>query len=104
MLEEKDFIDVMTKFQEYIEKEREITKLCRSLNDFFDFSSSHYADLLIKVLTKACKDESEWISYFIWDLDFGRNYKHGTIKIGKKNVRMSNAKELYKVLKDNYTR
>jgi len=34
---------------------------------------------LITLLKLSFKDDSDWIDYFIYDLDFGRDYKEGCV-------------------------
>lgn len=43
-------------------------------------------------------DEDEWISYFCWELEFGKKYKSGTITCNGKEVSMSTPEELYDFL------
>lgn len=44
-------------------------------------------------------DHEEWISYFCFELDFGRKWKEGCITDNDgKEIRLSNAKELYEHL------
>lgn len=50
-------------------------------------------------------DKSEWISYWIYELDYGRKYTEGSITIEengvKRTVPLKTTKHLYKVLVDN---
>jgi len=45
--------------------------------------------------------ECNWISYFIYDLEFGSKWRENSITMNGKDVRMSNVGELYDVLVDN---
>lgn len=54
-------------------------------------------DLLYKIFGEADKDE--WISYFMWELDFGKKYKDGIILDSEgKNIRLDTAEKLYDFL------
>jgi len=78
--------------------------------DFCSFGYGNYEDLLVNLLHDIFNDkpknnykhyESD-ISYFIYELEFGKKYKDGMIteKVDGKeiNIRMSNAEELYDLL------
>lgn len=43
-------------------------------------------------------DIDEWISYFCFELDFGRKWKQGRIKGSGKDIKLENASDLYDLL------
>lgn len=43
-------------------------------------------------------DKDDWISYFCFDLDFGRNYKDGMVTHNGKNVSLATSEDLYDFL------
>lgn len=45
------------------------------------------------------KDADEWISYFCYELDFGREYHSGSITyVDGSDIKMENAEDLYEFL------
>lgn len=70
------------------------------------------ADTFIEGVTNylivTCKDESRWIDYWMWELDFGKKYTVGTVTEeinGKKvNIPLKTIRNLYNALKNNYDR
>lgn len=71
--------------------------------DYIDFGNE-VCDLLLQTLEIYFEDESEWISYYIYELNFGKKYKDGMITIDDTIVRLSNTKELYNLLMENKER
>lgn len=61
-----------------------------------------YVDSLIESVCSLLKvyfnDEFDWISYWIWDLEFGEKYKDGMVKIGNENTSLKTIEDLYKVI------
>ena len=43
-------------------------------------------------------DADGWIAYWIWDLDFGKEYRPSSIRVGGEDVALSTIKDLYDVL------
>ena len=43
-------------------------------------------------------NEESWIEYFIWELNFGNNWKEETIKIEGKDFRLQNPCDLWNLL------
>lgn len=65
------------------------------------YDNNHLLSQLIKFLKIGCVDNTSdsTIEYFIWDLDFGKEYKGGCIidKLGN-NIDISTAEKLYDYL------
>lgn len=95
------------KFCEYINfiKERQDSELrvCKALNDeFIDaniFFYSKYESKLVELLKIIMQDKGDWIDYFIYELDFGKKWKVGTVteKDGT-SIDISDAEKLYDFL------
>ncbi len=60
---------------------------------------------LVHLLKLAFQDEEDsWIDYYIYELEFGRNYTDGCVKLADgTNVKLYNASDLYDFLLTNYT-
>ena len=56
-------------------------------------------DQLIKILEIEMNDEDNWIGYFCYELDFGKDYKEGSITEKDDSIiDLSNASKLYDFL------
>lgn len=59
-------------------------------------------ETLIDVLSEAFNDKDEDISYFIYELDFGKDWKPGTITTDNgEDIKMQTAEDLYDYLVSN---
>ena len=88
-----------------LQKQRTRDNLC---NEAFqtilpsDFVSGYDNSLLemniINTWKELLKDESEWIEYFIYELDFGKDYKKGCVTFEGKNVKLKTFEDLWNIL------
>ena len=68
----------------------------------FTITFSEHEQLIVDILESAFDDkECNWISYFIYDLEFGSKWRENCITMDGVDVRMSNVGELYDVLIEN---
>jgi len=60
---------------------------------------------LIKILQIQTNDtEDSWIEYFIYDLDYGNDYKPGCVTLGDgSSIDLSDIESLYNFLKEEYS-
>ena len=107
MLSKKNFNDVMSFIRERQKIEFEINKMFSE--EFFDcnfFPYSKYETMMINLLSIIMEDESGWISYFVYELEFGEKYEDGDITATDKDgkeviIPMKTIEDLYQVLVDN---
>lgn len=90
----------------------DVKKKCDYQYELNDFYKSHGADgyifqpdcseSVLLLLENIFDDKDNWISYFCFELDFGRNWKEGmvTSKHGD-DIPLSTPEELYELLTDN---
>ena len=64
------------------------------------YDNSYAMGQLIWLLKKATNDihKDSWIEYFIWELDFGRLYKKGSIQISGKDFTLKTSSHLWDLL------
>lgn len=70
-------------------------------NDYTSNYDNHWLqNQLVEILQIAMNDnhKESLIEYFMWELDFGRNWKEDSIKIDGKNVKLQNANDLWDLL------
>lgn len=96
------FIETLSKIEEQL-------KLDNKCHEAFsiilpnDYVSGYDYNLVLNQLLKLLKidldDKSNWIDYFIWDLDFGRNFKMGMVSDeNNNNIDLSNSEKLFEFL------
>jgi hypothetical protein len=98
------FIGAIGAIQKQVEYDIEVSKhLGRAFPDAFEANllpnNNILRDALINILKVEMNDLGDnWIEYFLWELDFGKeNYRLEVTQHGKE-VKMSNAAELYDFL------
>ena len=66
------------------------------------YDNHRVTNQLTKVLQIAMDDENKgsWIEYYMWELDFGKDWKKGYITIKDKDVPLQNAENLWNLLID----
>lgn len=82
------------------EIENKMYKSC--LKDDFSmglFGIVSYEELCLKILKDAMEDKDDWISYWIYELNCGKNYKPGTITQNDKDIKLKTINDLYKCIK-----
>ena len=56
--------------------------------------------LIVDLLAQLVNDEYDYIAYYIWDLDFGKDYKENSVTKDDIPFPLSNAEELYDLIMD----
>jgi len=96
------FVETINFMKTRSDNERVINNyLTVEFEDAIFYPYSKYETQMIKVLEDIFQDESEWITYFIYELDFGRQWEPGTVMIDEKDIPLSTPEELYDMLADN---
>lgn len=105
MITKQEFVDIINKLKEVDDFVKETNAKARNLNDaiisdFFNASSlsiSH-ENIVVKLLENMFND-NDTISWWIYELDYGRKYRKGCIQDGKgKNINISTPEKLYDYL------
>lgn len=96
-------------FIKYIDKIKELREIEDNLNSIgeklfnFHISFAEYEQLIVDVLEDAFDDQRfNFISYFIYELNFGSEWCQGCIEINGEDVFLSNASDLYDLLVSEY--
>ena len=91
--EMKDCLECYRKDLEYLERVYEIFP-----SDSV-FNALKCQDKLLDVVADAFDDRDDWISYFIFELEFGKNYRPGMIR-GKDgtDIPLATYEDLYRLL------
>ena len=80
-------------------------KLCKDLNVLIDgHFVCHFNEpiliSLIEVLADSMGDKDEWIEWWLWDTNFGKD--HNEVKVKGRSYCIKTAGDLYKFLKMHY--
>lgn len=89
----KGFIDKIVKSNEKIER---ISELLGGVEALYETSCMDEAIRMLEIL---CDDDSEMISYWAWELDFGRKWKPGCVTDSDgTDIKLETAEDLYHYL------
>lgn len=106
-MQELDFQSFAKAIQELKEIEEFQTDVCGLLNKhkklgaemiFPDTNSA-----LVSLLEHLSNDDDEWIRYYIYELDYGKKYEPGTVKIDSKPVKLETIEDLWNLLTNSPT-
>lgn len=104
MISKEEFISIIDKLKEVDDFVKETNKRARKLedaiiSDFFNASSlsiSH-ENIVVKLLENMFNDK-ELLSWWVYELDYGRKYKKGYLIDNGINIDISTAGKLYDYL------
>lgn len=102
-MSKEEFINIINKLKETNDIENKINELFRScsnncINDFNSYYLSTNESIVIELLEIIFKDTDEWISYWIYELDYGRKWKKNSIIDNGKSIKLKTASDLYDYL------
>lgn len=100
-MEKELFIEVVDKMQELYDKECRITEFFQ--DEFSDSNGPFIYDepltILQTLLERLMNDQNDWISYYAWEQNFGREHKLGDVSTEDGTpIPLFNAEDLYNIL------
>lgn len=93
------------KFDEIIEKIKEFSDFEDTMSEYgIDIcytAASDIADEIVKLLALLINDKEGWISWYCWEVDFGRKDKGGLniIEVNGKKYKIDSTKKLWDLIK-----
>lgn len=82
---------------------KELNKVFREIHtDSYIMPDLQLETTVVRLLELLTNDKNEFISYFIYDLDFGKEYTENCYTINNKEVKLKTTKDLYKELEYYY--
>ena len=100
----------MTKkeFKQFMTELMEIKKATDNLNnslrvfepDFNYFGLTRYESLVVDILKNVMNDKSDWIGYWLYELDCGKKAKSSSVKKNGKNILIKTIDNLYDCIKN----
>ncbi len=108
-LAKEEFVDIINRLRESSELVDKVDDLFRKSRDNIECDFCNGAGLqishegiVVNLLEKLMQDKDENISYFIYELDYGRDYQEGCISDNNVNIDIGTAEKLYDYLIVNY--
>ena len=95
------FVDTMNKIEELVREQDEFDNLLHKIDN--EFGGGYIYNKPIAILEDLLRilvnDKYDNISYYMWELDFGKEYKEGSItEEDGTPIPLSNASELYDLI------
>lgn len=108
-LAKQEFVDILIRLQGATELVDKVEKLFRDSRENLECDFCNGAGLqishegiVVKLLEKLMQDRGGNISYFIYELDFGREYREGCVSDNNGNIDISTPEKLYDLLMAEY--
>lgn len=97
------FIETIEAIEKQYRHDRECADAFKVIlpNDHVSCYDNHYLNnQLIKLLQIGMDDNHKhsWIDYYIWELDFGKKYKKGDVKVHNEDFNLVSASDLWDLL------
>lgn len=103
MISKEDFIKTLENVRKVNDYGEDLNKLYRKYDlDGYLFQPGCTIDVLrLLHIIFGDADKDEWISYFVFELNFGKNWKPGMVTENKKDIDLSTIEKLYDFLINN---
>lgn len=104
-LTKEEFVDIMNRLKESKELVDKVNELFYNSRENIECDFCNAAGMqisheivVVRLLEKLMHDESEVISYFIYELDYGKECKLGCVINNERDIDLSTAEKLYEYL------
>lgn len=105
LITKEEFVDIINRLRESSDLVEQVDTLFRESRENVECDFCNAAGLqiahepiVVNLLQKIMRDEGEDISYFIYELDYGRDYEPGCVTDGNGIVDMGTPEALYELL------
>ena len=95
------FVYIVNKMYELYQEQEKFDDVLKMLDNDFGGCLIHNKtiSLLEEILKKLVNDKYDYIGYYLWELDFGKEYKDGVITEDDGSIiKLSNPEELYDLI------
>lgn len=101
-ISKKSFLKIIDFIRERNDKEVEIQKLFKEeFTDAIFYPYCKYENLLVNLLEELMEDqETNWISYYCWEKDFGRDETLEVFDKEGNKIPLSTAEDLWNMIND----
>lgn len=103
MLSKELFIETIDFIRDRNDQENKIHQMFKEeFTDGIFWPYNRYENQLVKVLTEIMDDkETEWISYYCWEKDFGRDSRLQVFDKDGKEIHLISSEDLWNLLTQN---
>lgn len=108
-LAKQEFVDIINRLRGATELVDKVEKLFRDSRENLECDFCNGAGLqishegiVVKLLEKLLQDRGGNVSYFIYELDYGREYREGCVSDNNGNIDISTPEKLYDLLMAEY--
>lgn len=109
-LTKQEFVDILSRLREATELVDKVEELFRDSRENLECDFCNGAGLqishegiVVKLLERLMRDNAGNISYFIYELDYGKKYQEGCISDQSGNIDISTPEKLYDYLMKEYS-
>lgn len=95
------FIKVVNQIEELNNEQEEFNSILHKIDNEFGGGLIHNKsiDFLTNLLKELINDTNDWISYYMWEIDFGKKYYDGCVtESDGTNISLRNAEDLYNLI------
>lgn len=102
MIEYERFKAYMEELKIILDEDKELDDVLGKISpDFGGFHNEKAIELIMKLLKRLTNDYYDWISFYVWECDFGKE-KGRLFDSNDKEIPFKTIEDLYNVLKENY--
>ena len=99
MISKEAFCDILNEVRDYYDELQVIEKYLGVV--FEDNQLTKIVDHTIDILSEEIEDQDDWVYYFAWEMDFGRDENAATsVTVGDEARPLTSAAELYDLVKE----
>lgn len=99
LISKEDFVSYMNDIKAVNDYQKDLNDLFNKHNIEGYLFQPDCIDTAVKLLELVMEDSDGWISYYCWDLDFGRCYEDGMILDESGcNIKLKTIDDLYRIL------
>lgn len=102
MISKETFVEVMNKLETLDKKMNDVDVAMKALSpDFCGLYVPQTFYIVLDILTNIFNDKSDWLSYFMFELDWLHDWKPGDVLVNDKPVDLSTWDKAYDFLINN---
>ena len=103
MIKKEKFVRILNELERVDRAEEKIVEAISSISAFYwNYPFSTGSDTVIDLLEELTNDEGQMISYFVYELDWGKKWEPGCVTDENEDIDLSTAEKLYDYLEKIY--
>lgn len=99
MLNKKKFKNLMSELVKIKNDEKELNMAFRKFEPDWNYIAfGRYENIVVDLLENVMNDKGRWISYWLYELNCGKDAKKNSVEIIKKNIPVKTIDNLYDLI------